>query len=233
MTALMMHMKKSVDNNVLEIFVNNGANINMRTNKGKNLLYMISLSREKDFCVLKTLINKYKIDINNQDNELNTFLHKYINKSYVTFTENVLQDLINAGFNLNIQNNNGDTVLHIASKYAHKFIIFANVMDLIIEAKFDPTIRNEDGNTFLHILCDKDVFYRVNNNSEYVLTENVLNIFRISTNVVNTQIINYDNKTPIELFLKHNKLSTQRECDIYNILLSSSNHNINNVKRAI
>jgi ankyrin repeat protein len=67
---------------------------------------------------------------------------------------NRLEEYIKSGCNINIQNNYGDTLLHIASERG-----YTEIVKLLLKYKADVNIRNKWNETVLDIAKDKINYY--------------------------------------------------------------------------
>ncbi|WP_265030421.1 ankyrin repeat domain-containing protein [Wolbachia endosymbiont (group B) of Athalia cordata] len=106
----------NLQDNIVEILIEKGANINIQDNEGKTPLHLAvsnsSLGAEGIAIVVETLIGRdAKVDI--QDNEGKTPLHLAVSNSDLPNIFAALS-LIIRGANVNIQDHEGRTPLHLA-----------------------------------------------------------------------------------------------------------------------
>lgn len=59
----------------------------------------------------------------------------------------IASTLIRFGANINLRDNEGNTALHHAVKWANEFPVYLDLVELLVEAGADPRITNNDGKT--------------------------------------------------------------------------------------
>ena len=137
-------------NELVQYFVEMGADIHQKTNDGKNCLHIAALSGHLNLC--KTLIGKHNFDVNVADNKGWTALHfSARNGSDELFTY-----FANMGIDIDHKNNDGWNCGCIAAMYGN-MNLFQRVTD---KYKFDVTFTDNDGWTALHF-CAKNGSYEL------------------------------------------------------------------------
>lgn len=108
---------------MLDVLMKYGLNIHLLNENNQTVLF----TTNNKISFVKTLI-KYHLDINHQDNDGDTILHK-------PNTENLIEILANAGFNFNLKNKLGDTVIDYYKKRNAEDLYsgFQSTIDLIEE----------------------------------------------------------------------------------------------------
>lgn len=103
-------------------------------------------------------------NLRKQDEHGNTILHYALHKKNIPLVNNLIDDIIH--FNdrqvLNIQNNNGDTPLHIAVRR----LPLHTISNKLVALGADPTISNYDGETVEVAESLKEYFQYVKNDME-------------------------------------------------------------------
>ena len=90
-----------------------GADINLKTNYGKNCLHIAVLKGQLDLC--KMLVEIHKFDVNMTDDSGKTALHVSAeNGSYQLLTY-----FADMGTDINLKTNDGENCLHIAALKGH------------------------------------------------------------------------------------------------------------------
>ncbi|KJV54510.1 ankyrin repeat domain-containing protein [Orientia tsutsugamushi] len=147
---------------IMQILPNSVANINLQDDGGKTLLHFAARTGSKD--LVEFLCNR-NADINITGK--NTVVHsaaKNGHKDMVQFWLDRYPNMIN----LNLQDNDGNTALHLVAK--HRFTIlphdihtpnhigaddydkrFIDVAEMLLNRGVDTNIQNNDGNTALHL----------------------------------------------------------------------------------
>jgi ankyrin repeat protein len=148
-----------------------------------------------------------KIDKNNKVNDFNPLLFKLVANNNLSQLDNILK--INKNININEQDKDGDTPLHIAV-----FLCNIKIVNVFLNYNANILIKDKWGQIPIHRLCfsinDKDILELVNM------------FLNLNKNIFNEQD-NYGN-TPLHLILKH---------IIKNNIILKDNHNIliNNIKK--
>lgn len=135
--------------------------INNTNALGRTALHIVS--SQGYLAMARYLINTCNASINIRDN--NGFLPIHL---YCTFTklegqpipvDNSLNELI--GDNINVQNNNGDTMLHcMLNEHLNEPLRFKNKLNLIkylIDNGANTMIINNNGNTILHVAIQNQI----------------------------------------------------------------------------
>lgn len=105
----------------IEILLKAGVNVNQIDKHNKNILFYCNSKNS----VVK-LLCKAGINVNQQDNLGNTILHYP-----ESFSEELLDTILQYGFDLSLKNNQGDTVLSIFEKEAIKHLNNKNILNAI------------------------------------------------------------------------------------------------------
>ena len=130
------------DMNLIKLFIDNGIDPKAKTLIGLNYLH-IAAQRNK-VSIFYFILNKFKIDLYETDNNGNYFLHwacHYANDRIIDF---FLNDI---NFNINIQNNEGYTPLQYYLKSRNK-----RTIKRLIYRGADPYIRNNKGENSFDIV---------------------------------------------------------------------------------
>lgn len=125
-----------------------GANINDRNNYGNNKLW-----QQFDFDTVVELI-KLNIDINNQNNDGYTCLMEFCGKYYVKKYDKCIKFCIDSGANINLQNKDGNTAVHLAIQ-AKNF----ELVKYLYSFNPDVTIKNNLGQTATSLISDYITFF--------------------------------------------------------------------------
>lgn len=139
----------NADLNIFKLLIEKGADVNIANNYGKTCMYYMQ-SNENHWIIWRAMVEvvKNKIDINHQDINGNTILH--INpERYLLYKE--------LDPNLNIQNLQGDTPLHIL--VSNKDIIDKDIIAAYLENGANKNIKNNNKKTIYDIAKE-------NNNEE-------------------------------------------------------------------
>lgn len=116
---------------------------------------IFDLIREEHFELVDLLLSKKKVDINICDDNGNNVLVRLLRKGQY---ELVLKHMKNKNWNVNHQNQDGDTFAHILVLYN-----YVNVMDIIKTLKrkkdFMPNIKNKKGETILDKSINDNYIY--------------------------------------------------------------------------
>lgn len=133
-----------------ELIVGNVVNINYKDNLGNDI--MTRLLKAKEYDLLLILMKKKNWDVNNQNEEGNTFGHILAADNSIKAVE-VFKELVKkSNYQPNIKNNNGDTALDIAisNQYlctAFKILEDKRFTDIDVfsfKNLFDISINNDD-----------------------------------------------------------------------------------------
>lgn len=125
------------DEYIVELLLENGADATIKDTAGNTPYYYALQKNNEEICKLftkKSDTNEQISEIMNEDINKNLFI--YVNKGD---TDKVKQ-LINAGININAQDSNGDTLLHIYTQG-----LDAEMVRLLLENGADINIKNKDG----------------------------------------------------------------------------------------
>ena len=76
----------------------------------------------------------------------------------ITFTQLILEDLLEAGANVNIQNNTGDTPLHIAMGFAKSFIESGGIIERVAYRMAVAEVLINSKNVIFDIGIDAQTF---------------------------------------------------------------------------
>ncbi|WP_371254120.1 ankyrin repeat domain-containing protein [Orientia tsutsugamushi] len=147
----------------LKLLLDNGANVNLMDNDGRTTLHHASACGRID--IVEFLLNN-NADINITGK--NTVVHSAAKNGYKDMVQFWLDRYPNM-INLNLQDNDGNTALHLVAK--HRFTIlphdvhtpnligayddddkgFIDVAEMLLNRGVDTNIQNNDGNTALHL----------------------------------------------------------------------------------
>ena len=126
----------------LEILLDRGFDINMKTNNGSTLLYMASKGRKDN--VIEMLLNREGIDTLSEVNGLTTIQF---------FTEHNslkgIEILFDRGININNKNRDGNTILHLAAKRSNH----ETIKMLVHRADIDINVKNNNDESALHMVA--------------------------------------------------------------------------------
>jgi len=150
------HALKWADNEIIRILIKKGADFTIVNTEGNKPVHLCYRTRK---CpdVLK-ILQENKIDIYTPNEHGKTLLHISVEER----KHHIIDDLINLGFDLNAQDNNGDTPLHLAARW--KLRDDSLDMDLHPDAlvellKFSPDVEilNTKNQTALDVATEEKV----------------------------------------------------------------------------
>lgn len=136
----------------VQLLLQNGANPNIRNNKGDTPLHQSSINRTTDKC---RLLLDYGANPNIQNNDGSTILHLVVhnpllyaemNKALKASRLDFVRLLIGSGSNLDIQDNDGQTVLHLAVCKSE-----IEIIRLLLSSKINCNIQNNRGESALYL----------------------------------------------------------------------------------
>ncbi|XP_059174822.1 putative ankyrin repeat protein RF_0381 [Physella acuta] len=176
-------LMSAVDPSTMELLIKSGADVNAKVEKysASFTIFDCILNEHKEGKMRVKLVNMVKVLINHgfkvnvQDKKGNTPLMKASQKSNM---EKVLRSLLQAGADVNNQNNDGESALHLA--VCCKSILNAKVL---LESKSDIDLKTKDGKTPL--------FYAILErylNMIILLVENNANV-NCENNIGNTPLL--------------------------------------------
>ena len=144
---------------LIQVLIQDGADVNVRNIYGKTALHWVSYIGNKD--IVEALI-RAGADVNIQDNNGWTALH------WTTFYRclDCIEILLRAGADVNIQDKNGITALHMASMINNN----KEHLEALLRAGADVNIQDRSGRTALY-------WANYNNHKNYL---EILNRYRIS-----------------------------------------------------
>ncbi len=125
---------------VIRMLADAGADVDAKDDLGLTPLHWASLSN-RPVDVIRALV-KARADVNARSNSGYAPLHSAASRSV-----DAVRALVELGADVNAQNkNNGNTPLHIASRWGH-----ADAIRVLVKAGADINVKRNDGNTPLHI----------------------------------------------------------------------------------
>jgi len=199
--------------------------INARNNKGQTLLHLACKSGNRD--LVEHLIDSDRIHFIMEDNDGNNLLHHACKRGRTDVLEYLVQcHQVDVNTNINKQNNNGDTPLHVAFEFMGMDM---NSLRYLLElddagAAIDLNIRNGDGDTLLHLACNTH-WYDGGDLISYVVE---CGKFHTGSHI-RTQ--NNDGDTPIHLLCTHRHFDILPNLEMLMEVCRNNNNNDN--KRGI
>ena len=168
-SATPLHYAAILDREACIPLLQFGADINSATNGGFTPLQKAVM--RGNYKVFKILCGNGRIDVNWQNKNKETALHLAVNyrvayyanpndpKPYIYDDDYTLMviELLQKGANANIQDESGDTALHIATEYEMDYIA-----KRLLQYNADVHIRNNKGKTVLQ-LAEKNKYRHVRN----------------------------------------------------------------------
>ncbi|XP_011409201.1 PREDICTED: ankyrin-1-like, partial [Amphimedon queenslandica] len=140
----LFHASSNNHYRVVKLFLNEGANPNVRDTDGESAMH--AASRKGHHKIVELLL-KEKADPNTcSNNGITTLMLASFNNCY-----QVIKLLLKEKVNPNIQTKNGTTALMLASQSGH-----TESAELLLKAGADPDIKEEEGWTALMIACQSD-----------------------------------------------------------------------------
>jgi ankyrin repeat protein len=204
----------TIDNYYLNPYKFNTTNTNNKilVNNDKNLNFIIKT-------LTSIITNNSELIDNNQNNNDKQIIFKLIANNDIDKLINILDN--NKSLDINSQDNDGDTPLHIAI-----FLSNYNACKVLIQYNADIFIKDKWGQTPLHRLC----FALENKNIIKII--DLINI-KYNNNIFNT--IDIFNNTPLHLVIKYIlknkiKLSENILSILYKIISLTNIELINNDK---
>jgi len=146
LSKAMGHNRRASSPEILQLFLDKGANINARDAQGDTpLLRAVSFNKAE---TLKLLLNKPGIDVNAQNTKNHrTALHTAVVCNFKACF-NLLLDA--KSVNINVQDRDGKTPLCLCADLA-----LDDLGKALIKAQADPNIPGQDGKTPLHLCADR------------------------------------------------------------------------------
>lgn len=162
---LLLIAVKNSDEDLVNYLIKNGVNINIEKttpeSSSQTVLFEIEIPYEKSylqqlssFKFVQFLLNK-GLEINAQDYEGNTVLHKVVKQGLRKEVEHYVKFLLSQQANPNIQNNSGETPLHIAaSLFSDNENTKENNIRLLLDYGADFNLTNSENKTALKLAED-------------------------------------------------------------------------------
>eukprot|EP01084_Bolivina_argentea_P105496 188919_1 len=209
----------------IRILLQNGFDVNIKTNYGNTPLHLLCTTKRnstifnRQHRIIYVLIHYYKANVNARNEDGNTPLILCV------INENIerIKLLIDLGADINAQNNEGDTVLHIVCREKEKenySPYYTHMLDvLLFEFNADMSIKNNDGQTPLDIAIE----YCMKNKKDTHYYRRIRLLIKAGNNINNT--CTNDNETPLQYALKGLNmqlfrlfLSAKKQCETKGIL---------------
>ena len=178
------------DKKVIELLLARGADINAVTNEGLSPLHIAA--GEGNYLAMELLLNKGAY-INIVDNSNSTPLQYVVSNPGDDYQ--LVEKMIIRGANINTQDINGDSALHIAINCWN-----FEITRILLKYNANIDMQNLEGNTALHISVDM-LWYEISK---------LLILYRAKTDIKN-----YDDLTPREYA---DNIGNQSMIDIFNSL---------------
>lgn len=130
---------------IVKLLLENGADVNAKNKYGEAILHFVIV--EGNLEIAKLLL-EHGANINYQGSYNDTALHEAIKNRHRDITEYLIniEDI-----NLNLQNKEGKTPLHLAVLYG-----YSEIVRLLVEKKSSLDIQDKFGQTALHIAIQKN-----------------------------------------------------------------------------
>jgi len=159
--------KRGSSSKIREI-IKNGVDINMQDGEQKTALMYASLYK---FLMVVDILIKAGADVNLQDFNKRSAL-------FMASTPSIINKLLDAGIDVNIQNNEGDTAIMEFIKYWSHWSPFEMILLLrkFLEKGLDVYIENNEHLTFYGILKDYQEKEKIKstNTNQYILWLNLI-----------------------------------------------------------
>ncbi len=172
-----------------------------------------------NFITSKPILN-IKKNIETKKNDFNPLIFKYIANDNITQLENLLK--MGKNININQQDKDGDTPLHISI-----FLANAKIVKMLLENNADPLIIDKWGQTPLHRIC-----FSISDNK----TNDIVDIFIQKDKLENLDLFNIQDNygnTVCHSILKHiikNKtILTDNHKNIINKIKKLTNYKLKNI----
>lgn len=133
---------------IVKQLIEQGADALIKDNSKNNALF--TAFENKEIEILEDLINLPNVDINTQNKDGNTLLHRSCMEGYSELTH-LLVTTRNP--NLNIRNNKGNTALHEAYRHQRTDTTFF----LLQQPEIDINATNNEGMSILHEVCEDHI----------------------------------------------------------------------------
>ncbi len=127
-----------------------GCDLNLRDNKGKTAFHYYIQNAGPALGALKKILEIPGLDLNIVDNYGDYPIYWCIKKQAKDFNVEQVELIFDKMSDVNIQDSNGRSLLHLAVQYQHKSL----VEFLCSKEKFDINLRNNDGKTALDVASE-------------------------------------------------------------------------------
>jgi len=131
------------DEEKVEELLEEGADVNQKNDIGNSLLHLAALNGNRE--MLKVLLSNEKIDIQARSEDGRTALFFGVNNGDV----GIVQDLLKAGANPDLLDNDGDAVLHIVAMDGN-----AKIMQILLAHGANPFVKTRDGQDAMEVAED-------------------------------------------------------------------------------
>ena len=158
--ALMTGLMRAVEGQQLEVIkylVGQGANLDLKNNKGKSALY---LAAEKQYYEIANFLIQNHADVNTKDSDGNTLLYVAIKLADVK----LLRMLFDAKIDINLKDGEGYTVIQEAARSKQY-----DVLNMLLLAGAPSDTIADNGDTLLHILVKN-----YDNDSKFIVKQLIL-----------------------------------------------------------
>lgn len=137
LTPLMYAAEKNVNIGIINLLLQNGADVNAKTNDGWTVL-MRAAEYNENAEVIKILIDA-GANVNAKDDDWTALMYAAKNST----NSDVIKALIDAGADVNAKDDDGWTALMMAAEYNEN----AEIVKILIDAGADVNAKNDNGNT--------------------------------------------------------------------------------------
>lgn len=129
--------------------------INKKNYDGKSPIFM-GVSTNNIPVVEYLLLKNANITV--KDDDKNTLIHEFLKNisecSEFKETPKILRLLLEKGVDINEQNDDGDTALHLLCRSDVSSVCFVNILESFVKNGLDLNMRNKKGNAALHLIAE-------------------------------------------------------------------------------
>ncbi|KAJ3451440.1 ankyrin repeat-containing [Anaeramoeba flamelloides] len=149
--------KEKINYSIIKYLLKHGADVNSMSTTVPHIMCSIASRENPDLEFFQLLISKYKSLVNPVNSLLETPLHLLCRNPHTT--DETLKYLIENGANLNAQDKDGKTALHILLyRFQPKRKLTMPILQLLLERGADPNLSDKIKQTPLHYPINRELF---------------------------------------------------------------------------